>query len=76
MLYLTCTTITSLDLAHYEVSRAKDWVSVDCGSIANKLPLTITKRRKLPITYSFKHGLLEDNILGLSTLSKMEQEWS
>ena len=33
MLYLTCTTITSLDLAHYEVSRVKDWVSVDCGTI-------------------------------------------
>ena len=30
MLYLTCTTITSVDLAHYGVSRAKDWVSVDC----------------------------------------------
>ena len=24
MLYLTCTTITSVDLAHYGVSRAKD----------------------------------------------------
>ena len=33
MLYLTCTTITSVDLAHYEVSRAKDWVFVDCGTI-------------------------------------------
>ena len=33
MLCLTCTTITSVDLAHYEVSRAKDWVSVDCGTI-------------------------------------------
>ena len=32
MLYLTCTTITSLDLAHYGVSRAEDWVSVDCGT--------------------------------------------
>ena len=32
MLYLTGTTITSVDLAHYEVSRAKDWVSVDCGT--------------------------------------------
>ena len=31
MLYLTCTTITSIDLAHYRVSRAKDWVSVKCG---------------------------------------------
>ena len=33
MLYLTCTTISSVDLAHYGVSRAKDWVSVDCGTI-------------------------------------------
>ena len=32
MLYLTCTTITSVDLAHYGVSRAEDWVSVDCGT--------------------------------------------
>ena len=32
MLYLTCTTITSVDLAHYGVSRVKDWVSVDCGT--------------------------------------------
>ena len=32
MLYLTCTTKTSVDLAHYRVSRAKDWVSVDCGT--------------------------------------------
>ena len=28
MLYLTCTMISSVDLAHYEVSRAKDWVSL------------------------------------------------
>ena len=33
MLYLTCTTITSVDLAYYGVSRAKDWVSVYCGTI-------------------------------------------
>ena len=32
ILYLTCTTITSIDLAHYGVSRAKDWVSVKCGT--------------------------------------------
>ena len=32
MLYLTCTTITSIDLAHYGVSRAKDRVSVKCGT--------------------------------------------
>ena len=30
--YLTCTMISSVDLAHYRVSRAKDWVSVDCGT--------------------------------------------
>ena len=24
--------IFSVDLAHYGVSRAKDWVSVDCGT--------------------------------------------
>ena len=34
MLCLTCTTITSVDLAHYGVSCAKDWVSVYCGTIA------------------------------------------
>ena len=32
MLYLTRSTITSVDLAHYRVSRAKDWVSVNCGT--------------------------------------------
>ena len=32
MLYLTCTTITSVDLAHYGVSRVKNWVSGDCGT--------------------------------------------
>ena len=33
MLLLTCTIISSVDFAHYRVPRAKDWVSVDCGSI-------------------------------------------
>ena len=32
MLYLTFTMIFSVDLAHYGVSRAKDWVSVDCST--------------------------------------------
>ena len=32
MLYLTCTMISSVDLACYGVSRGKDWVSVDCGT--------------------------------------------
>ena len=34
MLFLICTVIFSVDLAHYGVSRAKDWVSVDCGTIS------------------------------------------
>ena len=32
MLYLTCTTISSVDLAQYGVALAKDWVSVECGT--------------------------------------------
>ena len=32
MLYLTCTMISSVDLACYGVSRAKYWVSVDSGT--------------------------------------------
>ena len=32
MLYLACTTISSVDLAQYGVSLAKDWVSVKCGT--------------------------------------------
>ena len=37
MLYLSCTMISSIDLAHYEVSRAKDLVSVVCGTRARYL---------------------------------------
>ena len=33
MLYLTCTMISSVDLARYGVSGAKDRVSGDCGTI-------------------------------------------
>ena len=42
MLYLTCTTITSVDLAHYGVSRAKDWVSVDCSTSKFSGPRKVT----------------------------------
>ena len=34
MLYLTCTTISSVDLAQYGVSLAKDWVSVECCTMS------------------------------------------
>ena len=33
MLFLTCIMISSVDLAHARVPRAKDWVSLDCGTI-------------------------------------------
>ena len=35
MLYLTCTMISSVDRAHYRVSRAKEWVSVYGGTRDN-----------------------------------------
>ena len=35
MLYLACTTISSVDLAQCGVSLAKDWVSVECGTNDN-----------------------------------------
>ena len=37
MLYLTCTMLSSVDLANYGVSRAKDWVSVDNGTNTGQL---------------------------------------
>ena len=36
MLYLTCTTITSVDLAHYGVSHDKESVSVNCGTTTDR----------------------------------------
>ena len=32
LLYLTCTMISSVDLAHYRVPRAKYWVTEDCST--------------------------------------------
>ena len=33
MFFLSCTMVSSVDLAHYGVSSAKDRVSVDCDTI-------------------------------------------
>ena len=33
MLNLTLTMISSVDLAHYGISRAENWISVDCGTM-------------------------------------------
>ena len=50
MLYLTCTTITSVDLAYYRVSRAKDWVSVDCSTrYASTIMLLLLSAENVPI---------------------------
>ena len=53
MLNLTSTTITSVDLAHYGVSCARDWVSVDCGTrfITNSGSCTTTELSKLLTSY-------------------------
>ena len=50
MLYLTCTTITSVDLAHYGVSSAKDWVFVNCGTTAFENSHCLLSIRSLIIT--------------------------
>ena len=48
----TCTTITSVDLAHYGVSRAKDRVSVDCGTLSHEFfPLRADPRVLLLLCY-------------------------
>ena len=52
MLYLTCTMISRVDLAHYGVSCAKDSVSMDCAT--NTLYLLL------------KHLLIEHSLLIVS----------
>ena len=37
MLFVNCTMISSVDLAHYGVSRAKDWVSVNRGTCTRNI---------------------------------------
>ena len=53
MLYLTCTTITSIDLAHYRVSRAKDWVSVKCGTNSDNYLYTNKVLKVLYVVHVF-----------------------
>ena len=47
MLYLTCTMISSVDLAQYGISRAKDWISVDCGTRWSVKSLNIGTERSV-----------------------------
>ena len=53
MLCHTCTMISSVDLAHYVVSRAKDWVSVDCGKMEIKLGDYLSVQAHKPRSISF-----------------------
>ena len=58
MLYLTCTTTTSVDLAHYGVSRAKGWVSVDYGTIPSGASL-VTEILIYQLNTNASHALKE-----------------
>ena len=53
MLYLTCITITSVDLAHYGVSRAKDWVSVDCGTNSTEMVCNRARFYRMALSFFF-----------------------
>ena len=65
MLYLTCTTITSVDFAHYGLSRAKDWVSVDCGTIQEG----VNRKDRYSLI-----GL--NNILFIKFKYKLQKKWT
>ena len=54
MLYLTCTMIFSVDLAHYGVSRVKDWVFGDRGT------MTFAKTEDLEMWPKHKKSLFLD----------------
>ena len=49
MLYLAFIMISSVDLAHYGVSRSKDWVSLDCGTRRNKYLLETGYNDRIPM---------------------------
>ena len=49
MLYLTCTVISSVDLAHYGLSRAKDWVSVDYTFIIHDKAMGIQVKEQIKV---------------------------
>ena len=69
MLYLTCTTITSVDLAHYGVSRAHDWVSVDCGTNDGNNPIST----RCFTVYMYKFEASQSVAFTLAEFSKSNQ---
>ena len=72
MLYLTCTTITSVDLAHYGASRAKDWVFVDCGTmkynLSNLIPYNIIRVELFKTDQNFRNTSVA--LTSMATLPK------
>ena len=65
MLYLTCTMISSVDLALYGVSRVKDWVSVDCGTTIIKRccgPFSLFRRLNNLIKYKCQKLIINQKI--------------
>ena len=60
MLYLTCITISSVDLAHYGVSRTKDWVSVLglCCKFFFQLPQAEIRQRNITVDSNLIIGLV------------------
>ena len=83
MLYLTCTTIISVDLAQYGISHAKDWISGYCGTnpyillffpksfdlLANRLVITcLCKLGALKIVFYIKYTLLQKSFSGVMAL--------
>ena len=54
MLYLTCTMLFSVDIAHYGISLVKDWVSGDCGTTAfdsHRLSSVSLRQKKIPLVF-------------------------
>ena len=43
----TCTLIFSVNLANYGISRAKEWVSVNCGTSINTFDKNVVFRKSL-----------------------------
>ena len=65
MLYLTCTTISSVDFPQYAVSLAKDWVFVKCDTISYKkyckmtLVIFVGKQNDLLSRYRIEYMILK-----------------
>ena len=73
-LYLTCTMISSVDLAHYGVSRATDMVTAYCGtmSICNPKKLFL---HKICQRVLFVLDILNNSILYGCSVLRIRRKW-